>query len=105
MHLIATGTMVIVAGLIYKKIHNFKGAILALIVSSIAMTLIMIPLNLIFTTKFMNVPMETVKSMIVPVIIPFNLLKASLNSVLTVFVYKPVSKFLREKTGTAKETI
>ena len=55
MHLIATGSMVIVAGYIYKKIHTFKGAIIALVAGSISMTLIMIPLNLIFTTKFMNV--------------------------------------------------
>jgi len=95
MHFIATGTMVIVAGVIYKKVHTFKGAIIALIASSITMTLVMIPLNLIFTTKFMNVPVDAVKAMIIPVIIPFNMLKASLNSVLTVFVYKPVGKFLR----------
>lgn len=95
MHLIATGIMVTVAGFIYKRIHNFKGAVIALIAGSISMILIMIPLNLVFTTKFMNVPVEAVKAMIIPVIIPFNLLKASMNSVLTVFVYKPVGKFLR----------
>ncbi|HHY41525.1 MAG TPA: ECF transporter S component [Thermoanaerobacterales bacterium] len=95
MHFAATGCMVTVAGIIYKRVHTFKGAIIAMIAGSIAMTLVMIPLNLIFTTKFMNVPIETVKAMLIPVIIPFNLLKASINSVLTVFVYKPVGKFLR----------
>lgn len=59
------------------------------------MILVMIPLNLFFTTKFMNVPIEVVKAMIVPIIIPFNLLKTSINSILTVFVYKPVARFLR----------
>ncbi|HHV19790.1 MAG TPA: ECF transporter S component [Thermoanaerobacterales bacterium] len=95
MHFVATGTMVVVAGYIYKRVHTFKGAVIALIAGSISMTLVMIPLNLFFTTKFMNVPVEAVKAMLIPVIIPFNLLKASLNSVLTVFVYKPVAKFLR----------
>ncbi|NLZ51566.1 MAG: ECF transporter S component [Thermoanaerobacteraceae bacterium] len=95
MHFVATGSMVTVAGLIYKRVHTFKGAIIALIISSIVMTLVMIPLNLIFTTKFMNVPVETVIAMLIPVIIPFNLIKACFNSVLTVFVYKPVGKFLR----------
>jgi len=95
MHFVATGTMVTVAGVIYKRIHTFKGAIIAMIAGSISMTLMMIPLNLIFTSKFMNVPIDTVKAMLIPVIIPFNLLKASLNSVLTVFVYKPVGRFLR----------
>lgn len=95
MHFIATGTMVAVAGYIYKKIHTQKGAAIALIAASISMTLVMIPLNLIFTTKFMNVPMEAVKAMIVPIIIPFNLLKASINSTLTFLVYKPVGRVLR----------
>ncbi len=95
MHFAATGSMVTVAGLIYKRVRTFRGAIIALIASSITMTLVMIPLNLIFTTKFMNVPVETVKAMLLPVIIPFNLSKACINSVLTVFVYKPVGKFLR----------
>ena len=95
MHCAATGSMVTVAGLIYKRVRTFRGAIIALIASSITMTLVMIPLNLIFTTKFMNVPVETVKAMLLPVIIPFNLSKACINSVLTVFVYKPVGKFLR----------
>lgn len=95
MHFIATGTMVAVAGYIYKKIHTQKGAVIALIAASISMTLVMIPLNLIFTTKFMNVPIEAVKAMIVPIIIPFNLLKASINSTLTFLVYKPVGRVLR----------
>jgi len=95
MHFIATGTMVEVAGYIYKKIHTQKGAIIALIAASISMTLVMIPLNLIFTTKFMNVPLEAVKAMIIPIIIPFNLLKASINSTLTFLVYKPVGKVMR----------
>jgi len=95
MHFIATGTMVAVAGYIYKKIHTQKGAAIALIAASISMTLVMIPLNLIFTTKFMNVPMEAVKAMIVPIIIPFNLLKASINSTLTFLVYKPIGRVLR----------
>ena len=99
MHFVATGTMVTVAGIIYKRIHTFRGAIIALVVSSIAMTLVMIPLNLIFTTKFMNVPVDVVKTMLVPVIIPFNLIKAILNSALTVFVYKPVGRFLRVDMG------
>ncbi len=95
MHMIATGTMVLVAGLIYRKVHTFKGALLARTAGTIGMTLVMIPLNLYFTTKFLGVPIEAVKAMIVPVIIPFNLIKASANSALTVLVYKSVARVLR----------
>ncbi len=95
MHLIATGTMVIVAGVIYKKVHTMKGAMIALLLGSLSMALIMIPLNLFFTTKFLNVPVEAVKAMILPAILPFNLLKAGINSVVTFLVYKPVGKIMR----------
>lgn len=97
MHLIATGTMVVTAGLIYRKFHSFKGAIAALVAGSLAMTAVMIPLNLFITPMFLNVPYEAVKSMILPAIVPFNLLKAAINSVITMLVYKSVGKVLRSQ--------
>lgn len=104
MHFVATGTMVVVAGFTYKRFHNLNGAVLALIIGSLGMTTVMVPLNLFFTTKFMNVPIETVRAMIFPIIVPFNLLKATLNSFLTVIVYKPVGSFLRvERRQAASE--
>lgn len=98
MHFIATGSMVLVAGFIYRKIHTLKGAITSLILGSLTMTLIMIPLNLYFTTKFLNVPYEAVKAMLIPIVIPFNLIKAVANSVLAFLVYKPVGRVLRVET-------
>lgn len=103
MHIIATGTMVIIAGLIYKKVHVFKGALIALIAGSVAMTLVMVPLNLYITPRFLNVPYDVVKGMLWTAIIPFNLLKAGINSVLTLIVYKSVTKFLRSKGGKGLE--
>ena len=108
MHMVATGTMVLVAGLIYKRMHSFKGAVIGLLAGSVGMTLVMIPLNLFFTTRFLGVPVEAVKAMIVPIIIPFNLIKAVGNSALTVLVYKSVARVLRIETaasaGEAHET-
>ncbi|HHV96974.1 MAG TPA: ECF transporter S component [Clostridiaceae bacterium] len=96
MHVIATGSFVIVASLIYKKIHTYKGAIISLIAGTITMTVIMIPANLIFTPMF-GVPLETVKAGILTIIVPFNLLKAIINSVVTLLVYKPLSRILKDK--------
>ena len=95
MHLIATGTFVIVTGLIYRWIQTRKGAVWGLVMGSIAMTAIMIPLNLIFTVMFLGVPYDVVVAMLLPAIIPFNLAKAGINSALTFFVYKPVSKVMK----------
>ena len=94
MHIIATGTYVIVAGNIYRIRKNKKMAALALLAGMVAMTLIMIPANLIITPIFMTVSRDVVKALLLPGIIPFNLLKAGVNSVITFLLYKRVSGIL-----------
>ncbi|NLZ38787.1 MAG: ECF transporter S component [Firmicutes bacterium] len=95
MHIFATGSFVIVAGCIYHKVRTRIGAVLSLVLGSLVMTLAMIPLNLIFTVRFLGAPREVVVAMLVPTIIPFNLIKAAINSVITFSVYKTVAKVLR----------
>ena len=94
MHIIASGSMVIVAGLIYRRIHTLKGAVLALVAGTLTMTLVMIPLNLIVTPLFFKMPVADVAKMLLPAIIPFNLIKAGLNSIITAVVYKSIGKVL-----------
>lgn len=94
MHVIATGTYVIVAGNLYRIQKSKKMAAVAMIAGTIAMTLIMIPANLIITPIFMTVSRDVVKALLLPGIIPFNLLKAGINSVITFILYKRVSGIL-----------
>lgn len=94
MHIIATGTFVIIAGFFYSKHKSRKQAVIALIAGTIAMTVVMTGANLVVTPFFMKVPVDVVKGMLVTAIIPFNLLKAGINSIITFFVYKSVSKYL-----------
>lgn len=94
MHFFATGSFVLVAGNIYKRVHSRKGAIVGLVFGAFAMTITMIIWNLIFTPLFMGTPIEAVKAMIIPVIIPFNLIKTGTNALVTFIVYKSVSKVL-----------
>ncbi|MDD4188490.1 MAG: ECF transporter S component [Eubacteriales bacterium] len=96
MHVIATGTLVLVAGTIYKFIHSRKGAIIALIAGALSMTAIMVPTNLFFTVRFWGAPYDAVVASIVPVILPFNLIKAGLNSIIVGLLYKPLSRFLKD---------
>jgi riboflavin transporter FmnP len=95
MHIIATGTLVVVAGSIYKKYHTIKGAFAALAAGSICMTLVMIPSNLFFTVRFYGVPYDAVIAMLPTAILPFNLIKSFANSIIVLVVYKPLSRFLR----------
>ncbi len=95
MHIVATGAFAVVAGTIYRYNRTRIGAVIALVCGGIAMTIAMIPLNLIFTVYFMGVSRDVVVDMLVPIIIPFNLLKATINSVVTFVVYKSVARILR----------
>lgn len=92
MHFAATGGFVAVAGLIYTRGKNIKRAIIALAAGTLVQTALMVVMNLIFTPLFMNTPAEAVIEMLIPVIIPFNLLKAGVNAILTFVVYKLVSR-------------
>ncbi len=94
MHVCSSGVFLLVAGLIYKKLPNIKGLIASLTAGCVVMTLIMIPLNLIFTVHFLGTPREVVVDMLVPAIIPFNLFKAVLNSAVSSLVFLPLQKIL-----------
>lgn len=96
MHLFATGAFVLVSSTIYRKMHTMKGAIISLIAGTIAMALVMIPCNLFFTVRFYGVPYDAVVASLPTVVIPFNLIKAGLNSILTLLVYKSLRKVFQK---------
>jgi riboflavin transporter FmnP len=96
MHIVATGTFVLLAGNIYRLNKTRKGALIALIAGGAAMTAVMIPANLIVTPLFMGVSADAVKALLPVAIVPFNLIKAVINAVVTFLLYKRVSKYLHE---------
>jgi len=59
------------------------------------MAVVMAAANLVITPLFLGVPVSAVKGMILPIIIPFNLIKAGINAVVTFAVYKAVSRFIK----------
>lgn len=97
MHFFATGTFVVLAGAFYAKRHTRTGALGALAIGTLAMTAVMCVCNLIFTPLFMGGSVGEVIEMLLPAIIPFNLAKAVINSVITYLVYKPISRFVLDK--------
>ena len=94
MHIIATSTLVIVAGNIYKVKHTKIGAVIALVCGTLAMGIIMMPANHFITPIFMGVPTKVVDDLLLPGILPFNLIKAGINSIVTFLVYKTVSRHI-----------
>jgi riboflavin transporter FmnP len=94
MHIIATSTLVLVASGIYRIKHTRVGAVVGLICGTLAMGGIMMVANHFITPYFMGAPVEVVDAMLLPVILPFNLVKAGINSVITFLVYKVVSRHI-----------
>lgn len=88
MNFLATGTLVFVSSQIYLLNHTKKGAILGIILGTLAMTLVMVPANLIITPIYLGVNREIVAKMLIPAIIPFNLLKGTISGFLTFVLYK-----------------
>lgn len=98
MHFVATGIVAVIIGMMYKKNKTRKTAIIALVTGVIVTTLVMCVMNLLVTPHYMGAPVEAVMAMIPTVIIPFNLLKAGLNSLVTFLVYKRISVLLRRES-------
>lgn len=96
MHFIASGVLVLTASLIFGKSKSLKRLVISLVCASLAMTAVMIPLNLVFTGIFMGAGASVVASMLIPAIIPFNLLKAGINCAITFVLYIPLSKVLKK---------
>lgn len=96
MHLVATGAFVLVAGNIYKRNKSRKSAVIGLICGTIVMTISMLLWNILLTPIFLGVPREAVMAMLATVILPFNLLKAGINSIVTFLTYKAIAKFLHK---------
>ncbi len=95
MHIFATGCCVIVAGNIYRRNKTKKTALIALVAGALTQTVAMVFMNLLLTPLFMGEPLETVIGMLLPVIIPFNLLKAGINCIVTFFLYKSISHVIK----------
>ena len=71
-----------------------KAALLGLAAGTLAMTAVMCVCNLVCTPLFMGSPVGEVVKLLLPAIIPFNLAKAAINSVITYLVYKPISRLV-----------
>lgn len=98
MNLLSTCSFACTAAFIYKRKRSISGAICGLLAGSAVMVAIMLLWNWLITPMYMKVPRPAVEALLLPAFLPFNLLKAGLNSVLTMALYKPLVNALR-KTG------
>ncbi len=96
MHIIATGSFVLVAGNIYSHGEKTKKkAVIALICGILTMVAVMIPANMFITPAFMGMPREAIMPFL-PMIGAFNGIKAGINGLITFLLYKRISGFLKK---------
>ena len=95
MNMVSTCTFACVAAYAYQKQHTKKGAIVGLIAGVIISAGVMCLWNYVITPIYYGWPREEVVAILVPGILPFNLLKSGINAVITLFLYKPFVNILR----------
>ena len=94
-NMVSTCSFACMAAFMYKKVHNQKGAILGLVLGVICTTISMLIWNYIITPIYYGMPRSAIVPMLLPGILPFNLIKATMNAAIVFFLYKPVVQILR----------
>lgn len=104
MNVLASCAFACTASIIYKRDRSMKGAVLGLLAGVLLMTGLMLLWNWLITPLYMKVPRETVVAMLLPVFLPFNLVKGGMNAALAMLLYKPIVTALRKAHLVAKSS-
>lgn len=95
MNVLSSVTFACVASLVYKFRKTLGGAVAGLVLSSALTVGAMVLWNYLVTPMYMGVPREVVAGMILPVFLPFNIIKCGLNLALVMLIYKPSVQAMR----------
>ena len=95
MNVISTSAFVLPPTILYSKNRTKKSAVIGLTIGVLCMTVCMLLWNYIITPLYMHVDRNVVVGMMLPVFLPFNLIKGGINACLTLLLYKPVVTALR----------
>ena len=96
MNVLSTCSFACTAAYVYKKKKSIRGAVLGLVIGTVVMILLMLLWNYLITPLYMKMPREAVKALLIPAILPFNIIKGGLNSAIAFLLYKPVVRTLRK---------
>ncbi len=96
MNLLSTCSFACTAAFVYKKKRTITGAVIGLGLGTAAMGVCMLLWNWLLTPLYLGYPRDAVEAMLIPVFLPFNLLKAGLNSAFVLGLYKPLVTALRK---------
>ena len=97
MHIIATGAFVLTGGVLFRFIKDSKlpkiaSLSISIVVGVIGWLIGSISFNVLLTPIFMGVPREGVISLLLPAILPFNIMKSGINGTIAGVLYMLLSK-------------
>lgn len=96
MNILATASFCCTASFIYKKKHTMAGAVIGLACGTVVLAAVMTLWNWLITPLYMTgVTREQIAGMLIPVFLPFNLIKGGMNMAAILLLYKPVVSALR----------
>ena len=102
MNVVATLAFLIPASYFFYKSKSVKNVVISLIASTLLMTVVMLLWNWVVTPFYMHIPRSEVVKLLVPAILPFNLIKGFLNSALIAIFY---SRILKIKSNVLEQHI
>lgn len=102
MNILVVVGFILPAAIVYRRSRTFKSGVIGLVLSAITATIMAILGNLVITPMWLGVPFDAVVAMILPILTPFNLIKAGINAALTLIVYKSISNLITPKKKQVK---
>lgn len=95
MNVLSSASFVCTAAIIYSRKKTLANAVIGLVSGVVMMVIVMLLWNYIITPLYQGIPREAIAKMLLPVFLPFNALKGSLNAAFTFLLYRPVIGMLR----------
>jgi len=96
MNALASASFTCTAVVIYWRTRSIRGAIAGLVLGCLVATITMLAWNYVMIPIYQPwISRETVANLILPALLPFNLIKTSLNAALALLLYKHVSRALK----------
>lgn len=100
MNFVGSAVFAALASAIYLYMPRLKktmaGAIVGLGLAVLAMTGVMLVMNIFVTPLYTHAPLEAIYDMMLPLLLPFNLIKAVANAAIVFVLYKPLCVALRK---------
>ena len=95
MNVLSTCAFACTAAYVYKKHHTLTGAVVGMCMGIVLTVAAMLAWNYLLTPLYMNQSRADIAKMLIPVFLPFNLIKGCLNSAITALIYRPLVRGLR----------